>query len=163
METPELTQARALLRDLEVTDLTWSGTAFVPCWGSELDIHLYLREGEIEPRQLDIVRALRSYPQDIRPGFERAMFDYYQDDVEGMYCACGPDGRPIPGSGPPTLTAPAQVWSLIDGPEIYIKWFFRTPTAVEFELSFTCEWDPEHGLGVRYQDWQPVKFGGWNL
>ena len=34
---------------------------------------------------------------------------------------------------------------------------------IEFELSFTCEWDPEHGLGVLYQDWQPVEFGGWDL
>jgi hypothetical protein len=61
------------------------------------------------------------------------------------------------------LSRPSEVWSLIDDPEVYIHWHFRTPSAVEFELSFNCEWDPEHGLGVRYRDWQPVHFGGWDL
>jgi len=68
-----------------------------------------------------------------------------------------------PASSPPKLTAASQIWSLIDGPTVYIKSFFRTPAVVEFELSFTCEWDPEHGLGVLYEDWHPVKIGGWDL
>ncbi len=83
--------------------------------------------------------------------------------MDGTYCANGPGGRPIPGSGPPELTEPSQVWPLIDGPEVYIKWFFRTPSAIEFELGFNCEWDREHGLGVLYHDFQPVEFGGWDL
>ena len=32
-----------------------------------------------------------------------------------------------------------------------------------FELSFNCEWDREHGLGVLFRDWQPIEFGGWDL
>lgn len=32
-----------------------------------------------------------------------------------------------------------------------------------FELSFNCEWNREHGLGVLYRDWQPVEFGDWDL
>jgi hypothetical protein len=29
--------------------------------------------------------------------------------------------------------------------------YFRTESAVELSLSFTCEWDREHGLGVSYR------------
>jgi hypothetical protein len=163
MAAPEITEARKLLHDFQFIDPTWCGSAFVLGWGQKLEIYIYPDEGKIAPRQLDILRALLNYPQDLRAEFERALFDYYQADVDGSYCEYGPDAKPIPGSGPPKLTEPSQVWSLIEGPEVYIKPFFKTPSAVEFELSFTCEWDPEHGLGVLYQDWQPVEFGGWDL
>jgi hypothetical protein len=39
--------------------------------------------------------------------------------------------------------------------------YFRTPSAIEFELRFNCEWDPEHCLGVCYRHWQAIEFGGW--
>ncbi len=51
-------EARKLIRNLSRDDLGWSGTAFVPCWGSELDIHLTSHDGLVEARQLDAVRAL---------------------------------------------------------------------------------------------------------
>lgn len=156
-------EIRRLIPNLACNDLGWSGTAFVACWGSDLGIHLSTYGGDVEARQVEIVRALLAYPKDIRPEFERALFGYYQADVDGAYCEYGDDGQPIPGSGPPKLTEPNQVWPLIDGPEVYVKPFFRTEAAVEFELSFTCEWDPEHGLGVIYHDWNPVEFGGWDL
>jgi hypothetical protein len=163
MVAPGVAEARTLLRRLRFIDPTWCGTALVPCWGSELEIHLKPEEDDITPRQLHVVRALLSRADDIRREFERALFAYYKADVDGSYCSYGAAGLPIPGSGPPKLTEPSQVWSLIDGPEIYIKPYLRTPSAVEFELSFTCEWDPEHGLGVLYQNWEPVEFGGWDL
>ena len=34
---------------------------------------------------------------------------------------------------------------------------------LRLELSFCCEWDPEHGLGVLYRDWCVVEIGGWDL
>jgi hypothetical protein len=161
--TSGITTAGTLLWDFRFIDPTWRGIAFVPCWGSELEVYVYPDDDEITARQLSVLSALLSHPGDIRAAFERALFDYYQAEVDGSYCSYSPGGRPIPGSGPPKLTAPSQVWSLIDGPEVYIKSFFRTPSAVEFELSFVCDWDPEHGLGVRYQDFRPVQFGGWDL
>lgn len=143
MGTPGVADAATLLRDFHFVDPTWGGSAFVPFWGRELDFSIYPDEEGITPRQLAILRAVLSYPQDLRPDFERALFAYYQADLD--------------------LTEPGQVWTLIDEPVVCIPWIFRTETAIEFELSFNCEWDPEHGLGVLYRDWQPVKFGGWHL
>ena len=79
------------------------------------------------------------------------------------YCSYDDSGAPIPGSGPPKLSEPSQVWELIDEPVVCIPWIFRSESAVEFELSFNCEWDREHGLGVLYHDFRPVEFGGWDL
>ena len=158
-----ISEAAVLLRDFRFIDPTWAGTAFVPCWGSDLEVHIDPDEDEVTPRQVLVLRALLSHSGSIKPAFERALFKYYKADVEGSYCSYGPNGMPIPGSGPPKLTKASQVWSLINGPDVYIKPFFRTSAAVEFELCFTCEWDPEHGLGVLYRDWRPIEFGGWDL
>jgi hypothetical protein len=163
METPGVAEAGTLLRDFHFVDPTWDGTAFVPFWGCDLDVSIDPDEEGITPRQLAILRAVLNYSRDLRPEFERALFAYYQADVDATYCSYDEHARPIPGSGPPKLTEPAQVWGLIDEPVLCIPWIFRTETAVEFELSFNCEWNREHGLGVLYRDWQPAEFGGWDL
>jgi hypothetical protein len=163
MDTPGVAEAATLLCDFHFVDPTWDGTAFVPFWDRELDVSIDPDEEGITPRQLAILRAVLSYSRDLRPEFERALFAYYQTDVDGTYCSYDEHARPIPGSGPPKLTEPAQVWGLIDVPVIRIPWIFRTETADEFELCFNCGWDPEHGLGVLYRDWQPVEFGSWHL
>ena len=68
----------------------------------------------------------------------------------------GPTSR---GSVPPGWTG--QIWRLIQGPEVNIRRCFRTESAVEFDLGFTCSWNDEHGLGVRYRDWEIEYIGGW--
>lgn len=163
MDTSSIAEAATLLREFHFVDPTWEGTAFVPFWGRELHVSIDPDEQGITLRQLGILREVLSDARDLRPEFERALFAYYQSEVDGTYCACDEHARPIPGSGPPKLTEPAQVWRLIDDPVVCIPWIFRTETAIEFELSFNCEWDHEHGLGVLYRDWQPVEFGSWHL
>lgn len=163
--TPRIAQAADALRAFQFVGPCWSGRAAVPCWGrKELAINLYPEDADLAPRQLEVLRAVLRHPHDLRPTFERALFAHYKAEVERSYSAYDPVAhRDVPDSGPPTLSRPSEVWSLIDEPEVYIHRHFRTPLAVEFELSFNCEWDPEHGLGVRYQDWQPAHFGGWDL
>jgi hypothetical protein len=160
MVTPGVTEAAALLRDFQFIDPTWEGRAFVPFWGSELDVSIDPRDDGITPRQLTILRAVLGHLHDLRPEFERALFAYYQADVDDTYCDYDEHGQLI---SSPKLTKPSQVWKLVDEPVVCIPSYFRTPSAIEFELSFNCEWDPEHGLGVLYRDWQPVEFGSWHL
>lgn len=159
----ETAEAASLLRDFEFVDPAWEGTAFVPLWGKELEVSIYPDEGRITPRQIAVLRAVLVYKHDLRPEFERQLFEYYLADVDGTYCSYDEDGQPVPGSGPPKLTTAAQVWGLIDDPFVRIPWIFHTETDIEFSLSFNCEWDREHGLEVAYRDWQPVEFGGWDL
>ena len=163
MDTPGVREASRLLRDLHFIDPTWEGRAFVPFWGRELDVSISPDDEGITPRQLGVLQAIVSYPRDIHLEFERALFAYYQAEVEGTYCSYDEHARPIPGSGPAKLRRPSQVRELIDEPVVCIPSYFRTESAVEFELSFNCKWDREHGLGVLYWDWQPVEFGDWHL
>lgn len=162
MATTGVNEAAAMLRNFRFVDPTWDGTAFVPFWNSDLDISINPIDGAISRRQLKVLRAILDHATDLKQEFERALFDYYQADVDGSYASYDDQG-PIPGSGPPKLTKPAQVWKLIDDPVVSIPSYFRTKSAIEFELSFNCEWDREHGLGVRCRNWRPVEFGGWDL
>ncbi|HET6248548.1 MAG TPA: hypothetical protein VFE47_12675 [Tepidisphaeraceae bacterium] len=136
-----------------------------PWWGGkELAVNLDPGEAGFVPRQLAVLRALLQYPHDLRPAFESALFGHYKAEVEGSYSAYDPVAQnDLPHSGPPTLRQPPEVWLLIDDPEVYIHRHFHTQSAIEFELSFNCEWNPEDGLGARYEDWQPVHFGSWDL
>ena len=163
MDTSGVEEAASLLRDFQFVDPTWEGKAFVRFWGQELDVSIDPDDGAITPRQLAVLRAILGYSQDLRPEFEQALFAYYQAEVDGTYCSYDEHAQPIPGSGPPKLSEPPQVWGLIDEPVVCIPCIFRTGSAIEFELSFNCEWDREHGLGVLYRDWRPVRFGSWDL
>jgi len=164
MVTPGVTMAASLLRDFRFVDPTWEGSAFLRFWESELDVSISPYENDgITPRQLDVLRAVLAYPWSIRTEFERALFAYYNDEIDGSYCSCTPDGKVIPGSGPPKITEPSQLRKLIDEPKVCIRTYFETNSAVELELRFNCEWDPEHGLGVLYRYWQAVDFGQWHM
>ena len=163
MDTPGAAEAAVLLRDFRFDDPMWVGRAFVPFWGCDLDVSIDPDDDGITARQLSVLRAVLTRPRNLRAGFGKALYAYYRDDVDGTYCSYDDRGVPIPGSGPPKLTAAAQVWDLIDEPVVCIPVYFHTRSGVEFQLSFNCEWDKEHGLGVSYRGWKPVEFGGRDL
>ena len=136
MDTPGVSEAAGLLRDFHFVDPTWEGAAFVPLWGSELDVSIHPDEEGITSRQLAVLRAVLGHAKDLRPEFEQALFAYYQADVEGSYCSYDEHSQPIPGSGPPKLNEPSQVWGLIDEPVVCIPRYFRTASAIEFLFSW---------------------------
>jgi len=160
-------EAAKLLPGLHWEGPGWAGWAVLPCWGGkELPFNIDPEDeaADIAPRQLAILRAVLNHSLDIRPALQDALFAYYKAEIEGSYVAYDPVARrDIPGSGPPVLTNSSQVWSLIDDPEVCIDWLFHTPAAVEFKLIFNCAWDEEHGLGVQFSDWVPVRFGAFDV
>lgn len=164
---PRVAEAATLVSGLQRIGSSWGGWAALPCWGGK-ELHFNIDpEGEVADialRQLTVLRAVLQHPLDIRPAFQDALFEYYKAEIEGSYSAYDPVARrEIPNSGPPVLTNSSQVWPLIDDPEMWIDWHFRTPTAIGFELTFNCDWDEEHGLGVQFSNWAAVKFGGFDV
>jgi hypothetical protein len=148
---PHAADAASLLSGFEREEFWWVGWAAIPGWGrTELPLHLELEDGagDLAPRQVAILRALLKHAEDLRAGFERALFAYYKAEIEATLDADTP--RPA---------APSDMWSLIGDAAIWIGWYFRTPTAIEFKMTFNCAWDEEHGLGVRFVDWTPAAFG----
>jgi hypothetical protein len=151
---PHVAEAAALLSGFRRDAFWCEGWAAIPCWGDlELPVRLDFEDeaGDLAPRQVAILRALLGHVGDLRAVFERALFAYYKAEIETTLDS----DTPKPGG-------PSDMWKLIDDPTIVIDWYFRTPTAVELKMTFNCAWDEEHGLGVRFVDWTPVAFGGFD-
>lgn len=147
------------LRDYCLEANCWTGVAHVPFWRGDLPVWLPTYGKEPTPRQVRIVRAVLDYPHDLRGLVERSVFDHYQEHVYGAIDFGSPEDDQ---ECAPQLTESRQIWKLISGAELWIKSVHRDEheAAVEFALKFYCTWDEEHGLGVRFRDWQIVRIGG---
>jgi hypothetical protein len=162
MDTVGIDEVVKLLPDLHFVGPCWSGHAFVPFWGETLEVNLDLMaEGQFSPWQVEVLKAILRYPHDLRGEFEQRLFAYYQKDVYDCIEFLDEDGTDVSDECAPRMDEPGQIWTLIEGPEVYIHCCFRSEPAIAFELAFTCTWDDEHGLGVRYRDWQIEYIGGW--
>lgn len=165
MTTVDASAAAELLPGLRYERPFWTGTTLIRFWGQPLNITLQTVEHDrLVPRQVRILREVLAYPHDLRPAFERTLFDYYQQHVYGCIdCGLDEDGTDPTDHLIPHLDSPREIWKLIQGPELWLHWCCKDEyeEAVEFELDFTCTWDDEHGLGVRYRDWQIAYIGGY--
>jgi hypothetical protein len=147
------------LRNYHLDGHFWTAVAYIPFWRGELPVWFLTYEKEPTPRQVRIVQAILDYPHDLRGLVERGVFDYYQAEVFGAIDFGDPE---VEQECAPPLTDPAQIWKLIPGADIWISQFYKEgyEDAVEFKMTFECSWDEEHGLGVKFRDWQIVDFTG---
>ena len=147
------------LRDYHCKAGFWTGIGYVPFWQGDLAIWFLTYGTEPTPRQVRIVQAVLDYPHDLREMFEHKVFDYYQNHIYGAIDFGSPEDDQ---ECAPQLAESGQIWRLISGPELWIKQVYLDEhvDAVEFTMAFGCTWDEEHGLGVRFRDWQIVRFGG---
>lgn len=141
----------------------WIARAKVPCWGNEsLTIRLPTEEegAEASERQLAALAALLAHEGDLRPQFEREVFRYYAGVVYGSFSVFDDEGEDIAEEYAPPLEEPSDVWSLLGQPRIYLNPWVPNPEKVTVELSMECRWDPEHGFGALYEDWELTQLGG---
>jgi len=110
------------------------------------------------------MRAVLDYPHDLRELVETSVFDFYKKQVHGTIGFFGSpeEVQKAVEQCVPELTESSQVWKLIRGAEIWISEFYKAEDdgVVEFKMTFTCSWDDEHGLGLKFRDWKIVDFGG---
>jgi hypothetical protein len=162
--TVSIHEAAKFLHDFHYVDPCWQGTAFVPFWGETLEINLDpVEDGRFTPRQMTILRAIVGSRRRLRRKFERRLFEHYQREVYGCIDFRDDEGNDLSDQYAPRLDKAGQIWKLIQGPEVMIDWCCKSENedAIEFELDFTCTWDDEHGLGVRYRNWEIEYIGGW--
>jgi len=127
---------------------TWDGEAFFPFWGDKLQLCLSAGSSRPSQHQLDVVQALLTYPEFIRPDVETAIFDFYRTRVyhEG---ANDLRGNPLP-----KPTEHQWIRKIIHGPAVLIDSRCEEGNSVCFKLHFGCDWDEEHGMGVNIEDWR---------
>lgn len=98
--------------------------------------------GEVSPQQREALRLLLSLPPDAREAAAPAVvqnYEVYRD-------AIGDEEMP-------PLTRLADVWTLVEATSFQIPAHGTVSTPTFFLLA-ECDWDPEHGLVVRFRDGQ---------
>jgi len=117
----------------------------LPCWGGkELYVTIEPEDETADVRATANSRFCAQYCAPNRhspPHIEDALSHTTRLTLRTLIAHTIPSPhRDIPNSGPPVLTNPSQVWSYDRRPRMWIDWHFHTPAAVEFKLTFNCNW-----------------------
>jgi hypothetical protein len=157
--------AGQLLSEFKRDEYYWSGEVAYAFWGGEkLDTYLELDSNE-EPSegQLRAFSALVSHTTDIRRRTESKLAGYYRKEVYLSMTSYSPERGYY---GAEEITPPIrddhEIWKLVGKPSVWIRLESNPDQtkSIVFRLALDCHWDPEHGLGIEFRDWEIVKFGG---
>jgi hypothetical protein len=97
---------------------------------------------------LGLARELGPRYPALRPAIERALFEHYEPHSEA-----GDSGE----EEIPRLSGPEQVWGRSSLVHVLIEPLGGVDTV---EIAYRTEWDPEHTLGARFQDWALIELNG---
>jgi hypothetical protein len=98
--------------------------------------------GELSTPQREALRLLQNLPSDVLELAAPAVVQNYEVYRE----AIGDDELP-------PLEAPVDVWKRVEPTSFFIPPHDETTTPTFF-LQAECDWDPEHGLEVRFRNGQ---------
>ncbi len=151
-----------VLDDFRFVDPTWSGNGYLRFWDETTVIDLVPQDdGTFRSHQLLTLEKLLSFEHDLRPEFERQMFEFYTEDVFECSQYLDADGNDITELHAPRIRNGSEIWPLIELGSVRIDLFDGNDDLVGFQMLFNCKWDEEHGLGVHYRDWEIHDIGGW--
>jgi len=153
-----------LISSFEREEYWW--TKEIPCafWGGEpVHIHIDVEDWEPSPTssQVAILDAMLKRQNDFRPEFEAELFDRYKKEIYGYATYYSPErGEYGKDEITPPLSESSEIWSLIDDPEVWIKFVADDDwdKHIRFILGFECHWDEEHGLRIEVTDWKITSF-----
>jgi hypothetical protein len=122
----------------------WEGRMRVPWWSTE-PIDVWMEMGDEGPSgaHWDALRAITAYGSDLRLQFERKVHEYYTANTL---------------DDNPTLASPSHIWKLLEPATLVV--LPSKDDSVVFLLIMECQWDSEHGLGVRFKNGSIVDIGG---
>ena len=122
--------------------------------GPDGEAPLLLAGGRGAPDQanVELARALVSKYIALRPAIERSLFEHYEP-----YAEAGASGSADVQEGIPRLSGSGQVWNHVSLVRVLIEPLGGTETV---EIAYRTEWDTEHTLGARFQNWVLVESNG---
>ncbi len=140
----------------------WEGKAFLPFWGDAARVNVEPPPGGTADEHLAFLQEIVAYDGDVRTPFAAAVFDWYiKNEIHGSFAVVDANHNEYPEEAErmaPKLSEPQDVWPLIEPPpRLCIG--RADPEAKRFRLTMGCTWDPEHGLGVIFEDWKIVYLG----
>lgn len=140
------------IQEVRIRSSTWDGKAHFPLWGGSLDVSLSASDTRPTSAQLDVLKAILSFPRSIRADVERAVFLHY--------CQAVLPHHPTDESGQslPSITSSDEIGKVVFTPPTLhpsnpIQWEDAQP---QFTLSFSCRWN-YYSVDVDIEEWKVVR------
>lgn len=114
---------------------------------------------EFETEQVQVLNFLKDNLNELLLQVEIKIFDYYQINQQ-EFSSHFPNSKRMEST--PILSSLSELGNLLNFESIIVPFCFD-PGSIEFGLAFDCSWDPSHGLGVLYKNFQFSKIGTFDI
>jgi hypothetical protein len=122
--------------------------------GAESGVPLLLAGPRAAPGEasLGLARELGQRYAALVPAIERALFEHYEPYSQAVESG---EGEPL--GEVPRLGRPEQVWGHVSLVRVLIEALGGVDTV---EMAYRTEWDTEHTVGARFQEWALTELNG---
>lgn len=104
-----------------------------------------------DPVFVGLARELPDRFKSLMPEIQSGLFEHYEPYKEAV------DAGEETGSPCPNISSPEAVWPHISPAHVAVEPLEGLPTV---EIAFRVEWDKEHTVAARFQDWQFIELNG---
>jgi len=129
----------------------WAAEFLVPLWGERLPVVIDAPAAGPSHRQVETLRAILAYPDDLRGPVGEALLAHYRDEWQGVTPSLGPG---------PELRSADEALAAMSAVTLYIPAYRSETGRVAFEFHMDSRWDEDHGLCVLVRDWAAVRVAG---
>lgn len=149
------------LGPLHFEEYGWHAHRFIPALGCVAELMIEGNELGPTPQQVATAESVLSQETDLRASICERLFTFYSEHIYGTSMVMDDDGNDVTDHYVPSVDDPKNTWNLLTAP-----FCFRVPEsqpdngARAFALDCECRFDPEHGLGIHFQDWSITNFTG---
>jgi hypothetical protein len=139
----------------------WTTHRFVPALGHVAELMIDSDHRPPTEAQCDVFEAVMRHTDLERDQICAKLLKLYTEHFAGSFSEEDEQGNEIGDLLAPPVTDPADIWPMLWPPFcIRIPEKRRRSASHEFTLDCNCQWDREHGLGIRFRNWRIKGFCG---
>jgi hypothetical protein len=139
----------------------WITHRFVPALGHVAEVTMDSDDRPPTEAQCDVFEAVVQHAEQERDQICARLSKLYSKHIVGSFSETDDHGNEIGDLLAPPVKSPADIWPMLWPPfSIRIPKRRRRSSSFTFTIDCNCQWDREHGLGIRFRNWRVTGFCG---
>ena len=114
---------------------------------------------DFENEQMKVLDYLQKNLSGVLLEVESQIFNYYKSNYDEIKLSVNESKR---SSLAPVLRLQQDIYNLVTLKDIIVPYCFD-PEEIEFGVALDCSWDPSHGLGVLFKNFNYSETGSFDL
>jgi hypothetical protein len=145
-----------VLGDLKRSGRHWKGSLFLGPYGI-VELIVSGRRSRPDSASLALARGLPEKYEALRPVIQASLFEHYEPGREAVEEGAFPQHvKPFP-----KIANSEAIWPYVKIALVRIEPLLTAGEMVDtIEVAYKVEWDEEHTLGARIQEWRLVELSG---